>query len=242
MANLGVFELSRNFHVFKLTVVAYQNIFSYNINTERLHHDYFSINNLSFRVTLSSQHPQPQCATRLNNTIIFLGDSCHCTTVPAKDADEHIFRPVIPNNWSGGSTAVLKYQDREIAHSPLRVKEPATSKAPLNGKASETTISPLIITVDALAEPRISLPRRLQDIVDFNYAVSMKGELEHGASTTLLSESHARYLFWRCRQMGAHLASTGCDLRAGDMHGDGKWFHGGELCHTGRKGAFGVLG
>ncbi|GIC90110.1 uncharacterized protein Aud_006542 [Aspergillus udagawae] len=219
MANLGVFELSRNFHVFKLTVVALKNIFSYNINTERLHHDYFSINNLSFRVTLSSQHPQPQCATRLNNTIIFLGDSCHCTTVPAKDADEHIFRPVIPNNWSGGSTA-----------------------APLNGKASETTISPLIITVDALAEPRISLPRRLQDIVDFNYAVSMKGELEHGASTTLLSESHARYLFWRCRQMGAHLASTGCDLRAGDMHGDGKWFHGGELCHTGRKGAFGVLG
>ncbi|GFF81292.1 hypothetical protein IFM61606_00577 [Aspergillus udagawae] len=208
MANLGVFELSRNFHVFKLMVVALENIFSYNINTERLHHDYSSINNLSFRVTLSSQHPQPQCATRLNNTIIFLGDSCHCTTVPTQDADEHIFRPVIPNNWS----------------------------------ASETTISPLIITVDALAEPRISLPKRLQDIVDFNYAVSMKGELEHGASTTLLSESHARYLFWRCRQMGVHLASTGCDLRAGDMHGDGKWFHGGELCHAGRKGAFGVLG
>ncbi|KAK1141303.1 hypothetical protein N8T08_009210 [Aspergillus melleus] len=36
------------------------------------HH--FSIHNLPYGIASSSTHPTPQCATRLNNTVIFLGD------------------------------------------------------------------------------------------------------------------------------------------------------------------------
>jgi fumarylacetoacetase len=57
--------------------------------------------------------------------------------------------------------------------------------------------------------------------VESSYAISMKVELEHSASMTLLSESRAQDLFWSCRQMCAHLASTGCDLRTGDILGTG---------------------
>jgi fumarylacetoacetase len=47
--------------------------------------------------------------------------------------------------------------------------------------------SPRIATLNALAESRVSLQSHPQDIVDFDYAVSMKSELEHGASTTPLT-------------------------------------------------------
>jgi fumarylacetoacetase len=42
--------------------------------TSSAYSHHFSINNLPFGVASSSQHPQPQCVTRLSNTVIFLGD------------------------------------------------------------------------------------------------------------------------------------------------------------------------
>ncbi|GFF32142.1 fumarylacetoacetate hydrolase [Aspergillus udagawae] len=130
----------------------------------------------------------------------------------AKDADEHIFGLVLLNDWSARDIQGLEMV-------PL---------GPLNGKAFGTTISPWIVTLDALEPfkapgpgPHASLPRHLQDIVESNYAIRMKVELEDSASMTLLSESRAQDLFWSCRQMCAHLASTGCDLRTGDILGTG---------------------
>ncbi|KAH1915399.1 hypothetical protein KXW75_006176 [Aspergillus fumigatus] len=130
----------------------------------------------------------------------------------ATDADEHIFGLVLLNDWSARDIQGLEMV-------PL---------GPLNGKAFGTTISPWIVTLDALEpfkapgpEPHVSLPRHLQDTVDFTYAISLKVELEHGASSTLLSTSGAQDLFWSHRQMCAHLASTGCDLQTGDILGTG---------------------
>ncbi|KAL4888628.1 hypothetical protein BDV59DRAFT_211034 [Aspergillus ambiguus] len=130
----------------------------------------------------------------------------------ARDADEHIFGLVILNDWSARDI-----QGCEMV--PL---------GPLNGKAFGTSISPWVVTLDALdafkatgPAPRVELPGHLQDLGKFNYAIDMTVELQHGGTTSVLSKSQAQNMFWSGRQMCAHLASTGCDLRTGDILGTG---------------------
>ncbi|GLA22281.1 hypothetical protein AnigIFM63604_002188 [Aspergillus niger] len=132
----------------------------------------------------------------------------------AQDAEEHIFGLVVLNDWSARDIQGLEMI-------PL---------GPLNGKNFATTISPWIITLDALQpfktpgpEPRVALPAHLQDPGKFNYDISVVTELEAGTggSSTVLGRGNAKDLFWSIRQMCAHLASTGCDLRTGDILGTG---------------------
>ncbi|OJZ89287.1 hypothetical protein ASPFODRAFT_78773 [Aspergillus luchuensis CBS 106.47] len=132
----------------------------------------------------------------------------------AQDAEEHIFGLVMLNDWSARDIQGLEMI-------PL---------GPLNGKNFATTISPWIVTLDALQpfktpgpEPRVSLPAHLQDPGEFNYDISVVTELEAGSggSSTVLGRGNAKDLFWSIRQMCAHLASTGCDLRTGDILGTG---------------------
>lgn len=114
---------------------------------------------------------------------------------------------------------------------------------PLNGKAFGTSISPWIVTTDALApfrasapEPRVPIADHLQDENEGNYDIVMDVEILHRPATTTADSgvttdgdklvSHiatgpARELFWSHRQMVAHLTSTGCDLRTGDLLGTG---------------------
>ncbi|PWY80423.1 fumarylacetoacetate hydrolase [Aspergillus sclerotioniger CBS 115572] len=133
----------------------------------------------------------------------------------ARDAEGHIFGLVVVNDWSARDIQGLEMI-------PL---------GPLNGKNFATTISPWIVTLDALEpfkakgpEPRVSLPRHLVDPGKASYDISVLVEVEEGEGgrgKTVLGRSNAREFFWSVRQMCAHLASTGCDLRTGDLLGTG---------------------
>lgn len=114
---------------------------------------------------------------------------------------------------------------------------------PLNGKAFGTSISPWIVTTDALApfrasapEPQASLADHLQEEKEGNYDIVMDVEILHKPATTTaefsvttdggrcvshIATGPARELFWSHRQMVAHLTSSGCDLRTGDLLGTG---------------------
>ncbi|PWY92142.1 fumarylacetoacetate hydrolase [Aspergillus heteromorphus CBS 117.55] len=136
------------------------------------------------------------------------------TGLNAVDAEEHIFGLVVLNDWSARDIQSLEMI-------PL---------GPLNGKSFATTISPWIIPLSALApfkttgpEPRVSLPPHLQDPGAFNYDITVMAELEGEglAGRTVMGRSNAKELFWSIRQMAAHLASTGCDLRTGEVLGTG---------------------
>ncbi|KAJ5381924.1 uncharacterized protein N7496_004352 [Penicillium cataractarum] len=130
----------------------------------------------------------------------------------AKDADEHIFGLVILNDWSARDI-----QGCEMV--PL---------GPLNGKSFGTSISPWIVTLDALEpfkvagpKPEAVLASHLEDIADSSYAIDMKVEILVGTQTTTVTESKVQDLHWSGRQMAAHLASTGADLQTGDIIGTG---------------------
>ncbi|KAJ5114000.1 hypothetical protein N7456_002534 [Penicillium angulare] len=130
----------------------------------------------------------------------------------AKDADEHIFGAVILNDWSARDI-----QGCEMI--PL---------GPLNGKAFGTSISPWIVTLDALApfatpgpKAEVALASHLEDVVESSYAIDFKVELIIEDQVTTVSESKLQDLHWSGRQMCAHLASSGADVRTGDILGTG---------------------
>ncbi|KAI9933127.1 hypothetical protein ASPWEDRAFT_174287 [Aspergillus wentii DTO 134E9] len=130
----------------------------------------------------------------------------------AKDADEHIFGLVILNDWSSRDIQGLEMI-------PL---------GPLNSKAFGTSISPWVITLDALEPFKAPGPKskvtpsiHLQETESPNYAIDLKVELQDGSNNTVVSESQAQDLYWSGRQMCAHLSSTGCNLQTGDILGTG---------------------
>ncbi|KAJ5907154.1 uncharacterized protein N7473_004070 [Penicillium subrubescens] len=130
----------------------------------------------------------------------------------AKDADEHIFGFVILNDWSARDI-----QGCEMI--PL---------GPLNGKSFGTSISPWIVTLDALEpfkvpgpKPETVLASHLEDIDASSYAIDLKVEILTGTQATTVTESKAQDLHWSGRQMAAHLASTGADIQTGDIIGTG---------------------
>ncbi|CAG8290131.1 unnamed protein product [Penicillium salamii] len=134
--------------------------------------------------------------------------------VDARDADEHIFGMVILNDWSARDI-----QGCEMV--PL---------GPLNSKSFGTSISPWIVTLDALQAFKAPGPTRdivlanhLEDVttVEASYDISLKVELMANENTTTLSRSNFRDLHWSGRQMVAHAASSGSDLRTGDILGTG---------------------
>ncbi|KAL2793280.1 hypothetical protein BJX66DRAFT_339033 [Aspergillus keveii] len=138
--------------------------------------------------------------------------------VNAKDAEGHVFGFVVLNDWSARDIQGLEMI-------PL---------GPLNGKAFNTSISPWIVTVEALTpfkaagpKPQSALPEHLQEEEKFNYDITMSVEILHSNASdstrmsSTIATSPAKSLFWSHRQMAAHLASSGCDLRTGDILGTG---------------------
>ncbi|CAO2657360.1 Nn.00g034860.m01.CDS01 [Neocucurbitaria sp. VM-36] len=138
----------------------------------------------------------------------------------AKDADEHIFGLVLVNDWSARDIQGLEMN-------PL---------GPFNGKNFMTSISPWVITLDALKPYEVSAPPRMQPVAEFmddqnsiNYNIQLKGEvLRNGARSTTCTVSFET-MYWTFRHMIAHHTIGGCSLRTGDLVASGTVS--GELKH-----------
>ncbi len=107
---------------------------------------------------------------------------------------------------------------------------------PFLGKSFGTTVSPWIITPEALAPFRLpAFTRAATDPQPLDYLVDAADQAGGGldlslavhlqpagvADTFTLSRSHARHLYWTPAQMVAHQTSNGCNLQVGDVLGTG---------------------
>jgi fumarylacetoacetase len=111
---------------------------------------------------------------------------------------------------------------------------------PFLGKSLATTVSPWIVTIEALAPFRIpafarppgdpAVPAHLRDAADqqcggFDIALSAHLQTEAmraaGAPAETICRTNFRYMYWTFAQMVAHHASNGCSLAAGDLIGSG---------------------
>ena len=143
------------------------------------------------------------------------------TRIPMEDAMKHLFGVVILNDWSARDIQKWEYQ-------PL---------GPFNAKNFATSISPWIVTIDALAPYRLDGPSRLEgdpevldylkpvthDMLDVRCAVSIASEAMRnaGEAPMQLSTGTLTELTWTFTQMLAHHSSTGCPMNSGDLIGSG---------------------
>ena len=137
-----------------------------------------------------------------------LGDS-----VAAADAMDHIFGMVLFNDWSARDIQKWEYV-------PL---------GPFLGKSFASSISPWIVTMEALEPFRVAGPTQEPNMLsylqtdrnnnyDINLSVSIKPDQ---GSAQILCESNFKYMYWSMVQQLAHHTVNGCNIKVGDMMGSG---------------------
>jgi fumarylacetoacetase len=133
--------------------------------------------------------------------------------VPTAAAEEHIFGLVLMNDWSARDIQQWEYV-------PL---------GPFNSKTFATSISPWIVTLDALEPFRVAgppqqpqpLPYLMQagpHAFDIELALRLK---PRGGEAVTICRTNFRYLYWSMAQQLAHHTISGCNLRVGDLLGSG---------------------
>lgn len=144
--------------------------------------------------------------------------------IPIGDAAEHIAGFCLLNDWSARDIQVW-----EMA--PL---------GPFLSKSLQTSISPWIVTPEALAPFRAAQPPRpagdpapmphLLDAADqaggalaveFEVFLLTAAMRETGTAPQRLSRVNGDVLYWTVAQMVAHHTSNGCNLQPGDLFGSG---------------------
>ena len=146
------------------------------------------------------------------------------TPIAIDDAERHVFGLCLLNDWSARDIQSWEYQ-------PL---------GPFLSKSFMTTVSPWVVTMDALAPYRApAYARAADDPKPLPYLSSAADIASGGVDITLevfLTTASMRQqlvppfrvsvvrfteMYWTVAQMVTHHASNGCNLRAGDLLGSG---------------------
>ena len=134
--------------------------------------------------------------------------------VSVNTAEDHVFGLALVNDWSARDIQTWEYQ-------PL---------GPFLAKNFATSISPWIITLEALEPFRCSGPKQdpkpleyLRNTKDGTFDINLGIYLktENMDSDQLISSSNYNYLYWNMNQQIAHHTVTGCNLRTGDLLASG---------------------
>ena len=143
--------------------------------------------------------------------------------ISIEKAEDHVFGICLFNDWSARDIQGWEYQ-------PL---------GPFLSKSFASTISPWIVTSEALAPYRgewtrdeadpqplpylESKPNRDLGALDLSLQVLIETETMRSAkqAPVQLSQSNFKDSYWTVAQMVAHHTVNGCNLRSGDMFGSG---------------------
>jgi fumarylacetoacetase len=144
--------------------------------------------------------------------------------IPISEAEEHIFGICLLNDWSARDIQAWEYQ-------PL---------GPFLGKSFATTLSPWVVTMEALAPFRTTAFSRAEgDPAPLSYLSNPSNESHGGLDLWLevsllsprmrdanllpavLGRSNFRDMYWTMAQMLTHHASNGCNMRTGDLLASG---------------------
>ncbi|MEM8664640.1 MAG: fumarylacetoacetase [Pseudomonadota bacterium] len=133
--------------------------------------------------------------------------------VSTTEAYEMIFGFVLLNDWSARDIQLFEYQ-------PL---------GPFQSKAFATTISPWVVTRDALEPFRVAAPERqipllpyLHEPAHTHYDIGLKVAIgAQGNAPQEVSANNARLLYYSASQQIAHHTLCGCAMRTGDLLGSG---------------------
>jgi fumarylacetoacetase len=133
--------------------------------------------------------------------------------ISIEEAEEYIFGMVLFNDWSARDIQAWEYQ-------PL---------GPFLGKNFASTISPWIVTLDALEPFRTDNPKQVNEPLPYlkidgkkSYDIKLQvGIKPEGKEETVVANSNFKYMYWTMVQQLAHHTVNGCPVEAGDMMGSG---------------------
>jgi fumarylacetoacetase len=143
--------------------------------------------------------------------------------IAMNEAEEHVFGICLLNDWSARDIQAWEYQ-------PL---------GPFLSKNFATTISPWIVTLEALAPYRLPFerpagepqPLPYLDSEDNRRAGAFDIQLQVGIQTPAMRKAGQgdaticrtsyRHAYWTVAQMVAHHTVNGCNLQPGDLFGSG---------------------
>lgn len=134
--------------------------------------------------------------------------------IPISEAEDHIFGMVIVNDWSARDIQKWEYV-------PL---------GPFNAKNFATSISPWVVTMEALEPFRTTSPQHEKEPLNYlkdtrNCSFDIKLEVflqsEDMPEPQRICESNFKYLYWSMCQQLAHHTITGCNMQTGDLLASG---------------------
>jgi fumarylacetoacetase len=135
-------------------------------------------------------------------------------SVSVNDAEELMFGMVLLNDWSARDIQQWEYV-------PL---------GPFNAKTFATSISPWVVTMEALEPFRVPGPKQepeplpyLRQTGDHSFDIQLAVELQAAECeipTTICSTNY-RAMYWSMAQQLAHHTISGCNVRVGDLMASG---------------------
>ncbi len=133
--------------------------------------------------------------------------------ISVEEAEDHIFGLVLFNDWSARDIQACEYV-------PL---------GPFLGKNFASSMSPWVVTLDALEPFRVQGPvqepqplpyLRSSGARTFDIRLEV-GLTPAGGSETIICRSNFKHLYWSMAQQLAHHTVNGCNVRAGDLMASG---------------------
>lgn len=134
-------------------------------------------------------------------------------SVSTKNAEDHMAGLVLFNDWSARDIQQWEYV-------PL---------GPFLGKNFGSTMSPWVVTLDALEPFRVKGPDQHPHVLpylsfegDRNFDIQLEVFIQADKSeATTVSRSNFKYMYWNMCQQLAHHTVNGCNIQVGDLYASG---------------------
>lgn len=134
-------------------------------------------------------------------------------TLSTKEAENYIFGMVIFNDWSARDIQKWEYV-------PL---------GPFLGKNFGSSISPWIVTLEALEAFRVPSPKQDPPVLSYlacegdkSFDINLEVELQVPEQEAVtISRSNHKYLYWNMAQQLTHHTINGCNIAVGDLMASG---------------------
>ena len=133
--------------------------------------------------------------------------------ISTQEAEDAIFGMVIFNDWSARDIQSWEYV-------PL---------GPFLGKNFCSSISPWVVTLEALEPFRTASPKQEPEVLDYlkfegdkNFDINLEVYLQpENGEENLICKSNYKYMYWNMTQQLAHHTINGCNVEVGDLYASG---------------------
>lgn len=164
-----------------------------------------------------AEHPAFCPSRKLDFELELAFITCTNTTlgkpIHLKNAEEHMVGLVLFNDWSARDIQSWEYV-------PL---------GPFLGKNFASTISPWVVTLDALEPFRTEGPEQIPHVLPYlafegkrNFDIQLEVLLAtEKTKATTVCRTNFKYMYWNMAQQLAHHTVNGCNIQVGDLYGSG---------------------